>query len=200
MNRIEQLHLAVDQAVTVVSSIRGHQRVVPTPFTPLDVDQLVRHLVVAVRRAELIGRGVHPSTTPSHEPPPGAWPLGTALVEAGAAAVEAWWAADLSTERVLPFATLAAREALDLSLFELAVHTWDLAVATGQPAEGDPELGGILLTRALVLLPALSASACAGHLPTTRRTTHPAPTAGPTTRLAALLGRDTRSVMGVQVA
>jgi uncharacterized protein (TIGR03086 family) len=39
----------------------------------------------------------------------------------------------MEREVVLPFATLPAQVALDIATFDLLVHAWDLARATGQP-------------------------------------------------------------------
>jgi uncharacterized protein (TIGR03086 family) len=69
---------------------------------------------------------------------------------------------------------------------ELATHGWDLAVATGQAAELDPELAEALLPFAAQMLPPAPRG---GELPFEAVVTVDAD-ASPTDRLAAYLGRD----------
>lgn len=52
---------------------------------------------------------------------------------------------------------------------ETLVHGWDLAVATGQHSEADPELVQPLLDRASTTLPALGRKPSYGNVVTSRR-------------------------------
>jgi uncharacterized protein (TIGR03086 family) len=66
-----------------------------------------------------------------------------AMAEANVAS----WRADaaLEGERAFPFGTFPAPMALMINVGEVAVHTWDLAKATGQDATIDPEVAELLL-------------------------------------------------------
>ncbi|MDQ2649928.1 MAG: TIGR03086 family metal-binding protein [Actinomycetota bacterium] len=70
----------------------------------------------------------------------------TACADLAAANVAAWRTPDaLVGERSYPFGTFPAPVALMLNVGEIAVHAWDVAKATGQPATIDPEVAGLLL-------------------------------------------------------
>jgi uncharacterized protein (TIGR03086 family) len=55
---------------------------------------------------------------------------------------------------VVPWGKVPGRVALSGYVREVVAHGWDLAVATGQPAELDPELGAFALEVSRRSLPA----------------------------------------------
>ena len=70
----------------------------------------------------------------------------TACAELAEANVASWRTPDaLEGERAFPFGTFPAPVALMINVGEVAVHAWDLAKATGQPADIDPEVAALLL-------------------------------------------------------
>ena len=76
--------------------------------------------------------------------------VGTDHVAAVAALADAnvasWRTPDaLEGERAFPFGTFPAPVALMINVGEVAVHAWDIAKATGQPADIDPEVAALLL-------------------------------------------------------
>jgi uncharacterized protein (TIGR03086 family) len=70
----------------------------------------------------------------------------TACAELADANVAAWRTPDaLEGERSFPFGTFPAPVALMINVGEVAVHAWDLARSTDQPAAIDPEVAALLL-------------------------------------------------------
>jgi uncharacterized protein (TIGR03086 family) len=127
-------------AATMVEGVGPQQLRDPTPCPAFDVAALVDHLVGAGWRAAALGRGEAPAGDEfphvelSNAP--------AQLREAGVAA-ESAWADDtrLSATVEMPWGEVYAGATLvDMYLAELAAHTWDLAMATGQPGSLDPEL------------------------------------------------------------
>ena len=69
-----------------------------------------------------------------------------ACAELAEANVAAWRTPDaLEGERTFPFGTFPAPVALLINVGEVAVHAWDLARATDQPAAIDPEVATLVL-------------------------------------------------------
>jgi len=87
-----------------------------------------------------------------------------------------------------PWGRVPGRVAMYGYLSETLVHGWDLAVATGQPAEAPTEIAEASLAAAPRLLPAEPRG---GHVPFAPPV-QPAPDAGPTERLANWSGRARR--------
>ncbi|NMO00932.1 TIGR03086 family protein [Gordonia sp. TBRC 11910] len=123
----------------------------PTPCTEFDVATLGSHLVATVGRAAVVGEGGDFSSMPvlaeGHD------------ADAYAAAVEraaAAWADDsrLSAMVTVPWGEVPGAGALWGYINETLVHGWDLAVATGQPAEADPALVTPVLAAVKNFLPA----------------------------------------------
>lgn len=75
-------------------------------------------------------------------------PLAPQVRAAGDAAVAAWELTDLTTSRTVPWATMSADLMLEVDVMEVVTHTWDLAIATGQPRNWDAEFGTLVLEAA----------------------------------------------------
>lgn len=122
------LSRALDQAGDVLAAVHPDQLAQPTPCSDWDVAQLVGHLVAAPARFLEMLRGEQPDW--SAEPSP----LGSS------------WAADFrSNADDLIHHWHQAGDAVDAGQVdwqtaEIAVHTWDVARATGQSPELLPEV------------------------------------------------------------
>ena len=143
---------ALDQTEAIIVGIRDDQLQLPTPCRSWDVSELVAHLVHDLGAFTERASGGTPS-----------WSAPLASVEgsyieayrAGSAAlVRAWGAAgDLSGTMEMPgMGVVAKRFPVDQQIAELAAHGWDLAVATGQSRDLDPEIANPAITWARATL------------------------------------------------
>ena len=85
----------------------------------------------------------------------------------------------------MPWGSVPGAGAIWGYLNETLVHGWDLAVATGQPSEADPDLAGAALAAAQRFIPA----GPRGPEVPFGDAVSPAPDAGPTEQLANWSGR-----------
>ncbi len=145
---------ALDVAKPIVATMKPEQAGDPTPCSEFDVATLTNHLIGAIARAGSIAQGVQVEglLEPSAAEPPGGW---TAAIESAASgSLEAWRDdALLAKEFVLPWATLPGGGILVMYALEVVLHSWDLAVATGQEHLLDDELAEELLPVAQRFLP-----------------------------------------------
>ena len=97
------------------------------------------------------------------------------------------WADEESLSRLVaaPFGPLPGAQVIGVYVSEQLTHGWDLAVATGQPAEAAPDLAALGEQSIRAVLDALPRGGVVPFGPAIE----PAPDAGPTERLAAYLGR-----------
>ncbi|MFZ2503718.1 MAG: TIGR03086 family metal-binding protein [Nocardioides sp.] len=106
----------------------------PTPCTDFDVAALRAHLQAVLLRINAMGRGepaLSVSDSVTCDDPAAAW-------RAAAAETPALWAeVAADAPMTAPWRTLTAWEAAEIYGAEVAVHTWDLAVATGQQFDID---------------------------------------------------------------
>ena len=105
----------------------------------MDVRDLLEHLVMVLRRVACAGRGDDPWSWPVGAPDVADEQFGEAW-RAAARDVDAAWRDDALLERptTLPWGTFSGTEVLGVYTNEIAVHTWDLAQATGQSVQWDP--------------------------------------------------------------
>lgn len=121
----------------VMSAIEPEQYDLPTPCEGMTVGALHEHLVMVLRRVACAGRGDGVQT----------WPADAADVAVGdwldawrtaAHDVQSAWDADvLERPTELPWGVFSGAEVLGVYTSELAVHAWDLAVATGLEPDWD---------------------------------------------------------------
>lgn len=169
----------------------------PTPCADFDVRALAGHLVATVERARVIGTGGDPFTVPVVVTDVD----GDGWAAAYGDAAERMWAVwrgpagDAVLDRALraPWGTVPGRVALWGYLNEALVHGWDLAVATGQPAEAPAAIAEAALAAAGSVLPATPRG---GHVPF-EPPVAPDPDAGPTERLANWSGRSRSAPVAV---
>jgi uncharacterized protein (TIGR03086 family) len=145
---------AVVTARDVVDGITPDQLTLPTPCPDHDVRSMLGHMLIVFRRLAALGNGTDPMDMPDSITgiADDAWPA--AFLEA-AHQVQAAWTdpAKLAQTMVLPWVT-APGSAMVLSYTsELTVHTWDLAVATGQMVAWHEPTVQVAFDRALRALP-----------------------------------------------
>ena len=120
------LSRALDQLGDVLSAVHEDQLSKPTPCRDWDVKRLVAHIVADPGKLLEMSRGGQPDW--SNDPDP----------------VTGTWAADFrsSADDLIHFWHQAGDDAntgqIDWQTAEIAVHTWDLARATGQTPPLDP--------------------------------------------------------------
>jgi uncharacterized protein (TIGR03086 family) len=132
----EQLQFQSDALQHLMDGVKPDQWGNPTPCAKWTVRDLAAHLVgggqmfaASFRGESVAAEGEMPDVL--GDDPSGAMRAMIADFKASADGPGA-----MEREVVLPFATLPAQVALDIAKFDLLVHAWDLAHATGQ--EFDP--------------------------------------------------------------
>ena len=144
---------ALATAASVIAGVRPDQLTNPTPCSEMDVRTMLGHLVGVLDRVAALGNGEDPfSVIETHAPDDG-W--SDAWAAAATRAVGAW-RDDAALERpmALPWIQGPGAEVLTSYFSELTVHTWDLAVATGQ----QPRWDDTVVTAALEARPILPAT------------------------------------------
>lgn len=144
---------AVDQLGTVISGVNENQAGAATPCRSWDVTALINHIVFATEGFTLAATGGTPdwsATAPDVGPD---W-AGAYRAKADTL-LDAWGKADLTGTTQFPgVGTVPARFQVDQQILEYATHAWDLAKATGQSVELDPEIGQAAFGWVTQILPA----------------------------------------------
>jgi uncharacterized protein (TIGR03086 family) len=182
---VSQLARALDATGRVVDAVTAEQWAAATPCTDWTAADLLRHLVLGNSRfaAAVTGQTPPEDAGPTADLPTADLP---AAYRDSAAALMTAFSAPGALERMVtvPFGTVPGAIALHLRVTEILVHGWDLAQATGQPAEFPADIAEQEL--------AFSQSALE-QLPPDRRPFAPpqpvAPEAPAIERLVACLGR-----------
>lgn len=145
---------AVAQTESTVAAVRPDQLGLPTPCTEWDVRTLLSHMVGGVIRVALVGEGADAlSVSPFADASTADW--AGAYRAAGARALAAWSDdGKLDAIFAVPWGKVPGRVAVAGYVREVLAHGWDLAVATGQQTELDPELGAFALEVSRRSLPA----------------------------------------------
>jgi len=179
---------AVAQTETIVAAVTPDQFGLPTPCPEYDVRALLAHVTGGLTRTALVGEGdpdalARPAV--AEGVPDEGWP--DAYRTATGRAIAAWADdAKLDTLFEVPWGKVPGRFVIAGYIQEILAHGWDLAKATGQPTEGDPELAlWSLATAKRILPPDIRGTEGVpfGHV------VDVAPDATPYTQLAAWLGR-----------
>jgi uncharacterized protein (TIGR03086 family) len=144
---------ATAQTASVVAAVRPGQASLPTPCDAWDVATLVSHTAGAVTRIALVGEGADALSVPPFTDLGADWAAGFRAAADRAAAA---WADDAKLDALfaVPWGKVPGRVAVAGYVREVVAHGWDLAVATGQPTELDPELGAFALEVSERSLPA----------------------------------------------
>ena len=146
---------AVAQTETIVAAVTPDQFILPTPCTEYDVRALLAHIVGGLTRTALVGEGDPEALSrpaAAENVPDDGWP---AAYRAAAARSTAAWADDAKLDALVevPWGKIPGRFALGGYIQEILAHGWDLAKATGQRTEGDPELALFSLATSKRILP-----------------------------------------------
>lgn len=174
---------ALERVAGLAAAVPDERMADPTPCPGFDVRTLLGHLVTTARRPRALAEGTDPLALPlvSTDLPEGP----AAGYAAEVAAVRAGWAgahgaALLDRAVRVPWGEASGRDALWGYLNETLVHGWDLAVATGQDPETDPDLAVAAMAAARRMIPAGMRGGPMPFAPVVPS----APGAGPTERLA----------------
>jgi uncharacterized protein (TIGR03086 family) len=171
---------------SLLAEVSRAQLDLPTDCPEFDVRALVGHLVATVRKLTAIGRGGDPFSLPQVVT---GMPDGALLAAYADAEREMWavWNEDavLATAVSAPFGSVPGATAMWGFLNEALVHGWELARATEQSPEADPEVVEPVLAVIEGLLPAEPRGGAFPFGPVVE----PERDAGPTERLANWSGR-----------
>lgn len=187
---------AYENAAVIVSGIAAEQLRSPTPCPGYDVAAMIDHLVEAGRRAAALGRG--------EVPPPGDASAHIELsdapgrLRAARAAAARAWAQDpsLALPVRMPWGEVYAGITLvSMYVAELAVHTWDLAKATGQIDRLNPSLAKPALQGAVAMIKPGYRNMVAPGVPY-GTAVEPAVDATDWERLVCFMGRDPYATLG----
>jgi uncharacterized protein (TIGR03086 family) len=138
------LSRSVEQAGDVIAGVAGDQWGMHTPCPDWNVTQLVDHVIQSARNGEIRASGGSPNWAAA---PPHVDKAAAEFQEAATALIAAWRAADLDGSVEMPgMGQLPKRFPVDQLTAEFAVHTWDLARATGQSTALDTQVGEAALT------------------------------------------------------
>jgi uncharacterized protein (TIGR03086 family) len=162
-DRLALLARALDQAGAIVARVEPEQAALPTPCRSWDVRALVDHLVHDLQQftARAGGRDWEP-----HDRDLIGDDWAGAYRRAADELLEAWRRAGPLDRKVrLPSGEVPATWQVDQQITDVAVHGWDLARATGQSTDLDPELGQLALDWAAEnLKPQFRGDEASGHV------------------------------------
>ena len=177
----------LDQTATIIDAVRAEQLDLPTPCPEWNVRTLLSHIVGVVRRTAILGEGGDALSVPPFVEgvAAGGW---LAAYRAAAGRAAAAWADDAKLEKpvTVPWGVVPGTVALGGYVREVLTHGWDLATATAQPAELDPELAEFALE---ISLRSLTPEMRADDRVPFGAVVPADPSAGAYGRLAAWLGR-----------
>jgi uncharacterized protein (TIGR03086 family) len=177
---------AIAQTESTVAAVSPAQLALPTPCAEYDVRTLLSHIVGGLDRVAIMGEGGEALARPARVDgiPDDGW---AAAYRAAATRAVAAWADDAKLDALVevPWGKVPGRFALAGYIQEILAHGWDLAKATAQPTEGDPELAVWVLAGAQRILPPEPRG---GEIPFGPVVEIPAD-AAPYAQLAAYLGR-----------
>lgn len=185
---LQSLEQAFALARAVLTGVEPDQHEAPTPCASWNVRALANHLVEGANWFALcVDGGAAPDPDPTKGVDYAAGDLAASFDEGAQASLRAFGRPDaLTKDIVLPFGTWPGAQFLAIATQDVFVHAWDLATATGQPTALDPQLAQALLPVAEGIPDEFRGPD--GEAPFGPRRQAPAD-AGPSTRLAAILGR-----------
>jgi uncharacterized protein (TIGR03086 family) len=131
---------ALDVTEAIVANVRPEQFGLPTPCDEFDVRTLLCHMIAGNERFAVVATGEPIESRPAMAS--FAEDDAAAAYRSSAGAVSAAWHDPAALERParLPIGEVPGEVALAIHTVETIVHGWDLARATGQPTEIEPEL------------------------------------------------------------
>ena len=137
------LERALDQTEAVIAGVRPDQAELPTPCRQWSVRQLINHVVFDVDHFTAIVEG-EAFDNSDRDRVGSTWPL---AFRSAADRLRSAWHRDGAFDRVvwLPFGEYPATWSMDQQATDFAVHAWDVARATGQSTDLDPEVAALSL-------------------------------------------------------
>jgi uncharacterized protein (TIGR03086 family) len=152
MSSTENLERAFASTRGVLVNVGPEQLDESTPCASWDVRSLVNHVVGG---AHFFARSMRDEAMPGGDAPDFAAGDFVTIYDDGAAQAVAAFAAPGAAEKMvtLPFATLPGAAFMNIAATDAFAHGWDLARATGQATDLDPQLATRLLENAKVFLP-----------------------------------------------
>lgn len=130
------LNRAIAVGASVIGRVRPDQLTAPTPCSEMDVRAMLGHLVGVLDRIAAVGRGDDPLAVTEIIAPDNEW--SDAWTTSAREAADAWSDdALLEQPMALPWIQGSGAEILASWFSELTVHTWDLAISTGQQPDWD---------------------------------------------------------------
>ena len=130
------LDRAIATGGSVIAAVRPDQLTAPTPCSEMDVRAMLGHLVSVLDRIAALGQGEDPFAVPESPAPDDGW--SDAWTASARRAADAWRDdAVLERPMALPWIQGNGADVLSSYFSELTVHTWDLAVSTGQEPDWD---------------------------------------------------------------
>jgi uncharacterized protein (TIGR03086 family) len=140
MYPLTRLQSVFDQASGLVGRLDPAQDALATPCTEWNVGQVVNHMIGALMMFRDVARHGFVDPDVFSRELRGDDPART-LATTGAEAVAAWREdGRMAGTAKLPFGEFPAEFALQLPAMDMLLHSWDLATATGQEVDWDPEL------------------------------------------------------------
>lgn len=144
---------ALDWVTALMTATDVRQLDARTPCTDFDVRSLLGHLIGTAHRGLATARGITTRGIPHviTDVPDGELASTYATV---AASIREAWPRLAGTESVTPpWGTCTALEAARGFTVETVTHGWDLAIATGQPADAPDGIAGRCLAFAAAIIP-----------------------------------------------
>jgi uncharacterized protein (TIGR03086 family) len=178
MDVIESLDQTFRHTGTVIAGVRPEQLDAPTPCAEWTVRDLLQHMVGVVAGMGAAASGQEPALFELDADLAGQF-------ERAAVAAMAGWRTPGVLDRVIDGGAgpMPGRVLAGINLLDTATHTWDLATATGQPADLPPAVAESALEASQQIV---SSEIRAGRFGPEQ----PAPEgAGPTEQLVTFLGR-----------
>ena len=150
MELLTAFESATASTAEIVKSTPAEAMGAPTPCSEWDVRALLSHVIGTLWLAE----GLFSDQPPRYPMAPGGLPPGdlagddpaAAYAEASAAALSAAAAGDaLTRAHPTPLGEMPGPDLAGFTTLDILVHGWDLAMATGQPADLDGRLAAHVL-------------------------------------------------------
>ena len=142
MDTIDALEQAWQQGAPLVASLTADQLAAPTPCAAWDVRAMLHQTLVESGMFTRVNLGEPPHVDGEESVDFDRLP--TAWADVAGANVASWRKGGLDGDRTYPFGTFPSEVSAIINLGEVVVHTWDLAVATGQAVTIDPALVSIV--------------------------------------------------------
>jgi uncharacterized protein (TIGR03086 family) len=141
---LQLLARALNQAGAVISRVRQDQAGLPTPCRSWDVRALAEHILHDLSQFRTAASGGRPDWSAAAPGVGGDW--GSTFSDQAGGLLAAWHdVGDLDAVIKLPTGEVPATFVVNQQIAEFTVHSWDLARATGQDADLDPEICRIAL-------------------------------------------------------